>query len=130
MDFTVSGGTVAFPAHVPGQTGFLSGVVTPAFTRSLLEQSVAMLLRNEPEAARAMLYDVVRATLGFGELAKVTNRPESSLRGMLRFDGRVSMDSLAAIYQAISRWLEVSVDVRVATVRKPRRQRPPEPLQQ
>jgi hypothetical protein len=105
------------------QSGCLSGVVTPAFTRSLLEQSVTLLLRNEPEAARAILHDVVRATIGFGELAKVTNRSVSNLRGMLRFEGRVSMDSLAAIYQAISQWLDVSVDVRVAAPRRSRRPR-------
>lgn len=108
---------------LPAPCGCLSGVVTPAFTRSLLEQSVSLLLRNEPEAARAILHDVVRATIGFGELAKVTNRSVANLRAMLRFDGRISMDSLAAIYQAISQWLDVSVDVRVAVAPRPRRSR-------
>lgn len=82
-----------------------------------------MLVRNEPEAARAILHEVVRATIGFDELAKLTDRSVSKLRVMLRFDGRVSMDSLAAIYQAVSQWLNVAVDVRVGVVRRSRRSR-------
>ena len=51
----------------------------PAFARALLDEAATLFLSDEPETARLVLRDLVNATLGFEQLAKVTVMPIKSL---------------------------------------------------
>lgn len=90
----------------------------PEFAKALLDEAATLFLSGEPDAARLILRDLVNATLGFEQLAQLTQKPSKSLHRMLSPKGNPSMDNLAAIFGAVRNWLKVSFDVRVvATTR-------------
>lgn len=85
----------------------------PAFAKALLDEAATLFLSGEPDAARLVLRDLVNATIGFEELAQLTQKPSKSLHRMLSPKGNPSMDNLAAIFSAVRNGLKVSFDVRV-----------------
>lgn len=85
----------------------------PAFAKALLDEAATLFLSGEPDAARLVLRDLVNATIGFEELAQLTQKPSKSLHRMLSSKGNPSMDNLAAIFSAVRNGLKVSFDVRV-----------------
>jgi DNA-binding phage protein len=74
----------------------------PAFAKALLDEATTLLIAGEAETARVILRDLVNATLGFEQLAKMTDVPSKSLHRMLSPKGNPSMDNLAAIFGAVS----------------------------
>jgi DNA-binding phage protein len=74
----------------------------PAFAKELLNEATTLLIAGEAETARLILRDLVNATLGFEQLAKMTDVPSKSLHRMLSPKGNPSMDHLAAIFGALS----------------------------
>ena len=74
----------------------------PAFAKELLDEATTLLISGEAETARVILRDLVNATLGFEQLAKLTDVPSKSLHRMLSPKGNPSMDNLAAIFGAVS----------------------------
>ena len=88
----------------------------PAFARALLDEATALLISGEPETARVILRDLVNATVGFEQLAKLTDVPSKSLHRMLSPKGNPSMDNLAAIFGAVSG--KISRTTRAARRRK------------
>lgn len=74
----------------------------PAFAMELLDEATTLLISGEPETARVILRDLVNATLGFEQLAKLTDVPSKSLHRMLSPKGNPSMDNLAAIFGAVN----------------------------
>ena len=87
----------------------------PKFAKALLDEAATLFLSDEPETARLILLDLVNATLGFEQLAKLTDKPSKSLQRMLSPKGNPSMDNLAAIFGAIGSRLKAGL--RVHTVR-------------
>lgn len=85
----------------------------PAFAKALLDEAATLFLSGEPDSARLILRDLVNATVGFEDLAELTQKPSKSLHRMLSPKGNPSMDNLAAIFDAIRNWLKVTFDVRV-----------------
>lgn len=85
----------------------------PAFAKALLDEAATLFLSGEPDTARLILRDLVNATVGFEQLAQLTQKPSKSLHRMLSQKGNPSMDNLAAIFDAVRGWLKVSFDVRV-----------------
>lgn len=83
----------------------------PAFAKALLDEAATLFLSGEAETARLILRDLVNATLGFEELAEVTDKPSKSLHRMLSSKGNPSMDNLAAIFGAVQRSLGVGLEV-------------------
>ncbi len=83
----------------------------PAFAKALLDEAATLFLSDEPETARVILRDLVNATLGFEQLAKMTATPSKSLHRMLSPKGNPSMDNLAAIFGAIGSRLKVGLRV-------------------
>jgi len=55
----------------------------PAFREMLLEEGVECLLAGEVETGKSILRDYVNATVGFQELAGLTNKSSKSLMRML-----------------------------------------------
>ena len=84
----------------------------PRFAKALLDEAATLFLKDEPETARVILRDLVNATVGFEELAKLTDTPSKSLHRMLSPKGNPSMDNLAAIFGAVSTRLDVALKVR------------------
>jgi DNA-binding phage protein len=73
-----------------------------AFAKELLNEATTLLISGEAETARVILRDLVNATLGFEQLAKLTDVPSKSLHRMLSPKGNPGMDNLAAIFGAVS----------------------------
>ena len=86
----------------------------PAFAKELLDEATQLLINGEAETARVILRDLVNATLGFEQLAKLTDVPSKSLHRMLSAKGNPSMDNLAAIFGAVSS--KISRSARTAKV--------------
>ena len=84
----------------------------PAFARALLDEAATLFLNGEPETARLILRDLVNATVGFGKLAAMTDKPSKSLHRMLSREGNPSMDNLATIFDAVRHELKVGIEVR------------------
>lgn len=84
----------------------------PEFAKTLLDEAATLFLSGEPETARLILRDLVNATLGFEQLAAITDKPSKSLHRMLSQNGNPSMDNLAAIFNAVRSRLNVSLEVR------------------
>lgn len=87
----------------------------PAFAQALLDDAATLFLNGEPETARLILRDLVNATIGFEQLAALTDRPSKSLHRMLSPTGNPSMDNLASIFQAMRGCLNVSLQAKSAT---------------
>jgi len=83
----------------------------PAFAKALLDEAATLFLSNEPETARLILRDLVNATVGFEQLAVLTDKPSKSLHRMLSPKGNPSMDNLAAIFGAVRNRLHVGLEV-------------------
>lgn len=83
----------------------------PEFAKALLDEAATLFLSGEPETARLILRDLVNATLGFEQLAELTDKPSKSLHRMLSPKGNPSMDNLAAIFGAVRTRLKVGLEV-------------------
>jgi DNA-binding phage protein len=90
----------------------------PDFAKALLDEAATLFLNDEPETARIILRDLVNATVGFEQLAKLTDTPSKSLHRMLSAKGNPSMDNLAAIFGAVGNRLSVDLKVRVESTRQ------------
>ena len=83
----------------------------PEFAKALLDEAATLFLSGEPETARLILRDLVNATVGFEQLAVLTDKPSKSLHRMLSPKGNPSMDNLAAIFDAVRARLKVGIEV-------------------
>ena len=83
----------------------------PAFAKAMLDEAATLFLNDDPETARLILRDLVNATVGFEQLAKLTDTPSKSLHRMLSPKGNPSMDNLAAIFGAVGSRLKVGLEV-------------------
>ncbi|HSB24998.1 MAG TPA: transcriptional regulator [Burkholderiaceae bacterium] len=84
----------------------------PAFAQALLNEAATLFLNGEPEAARVILRDLVNATIGFEQLAALTDKPSKSLHRMLSANGNPSMDNLASIFQVMRECLNVNLEAK------------------
>jgi DNA-binding phage protein len=83
----------------------------PTFAEALLNEAATLFFSDEPETSRVVLRDLVNATLGLEQLAKMTATPSDCLQRMLSTKGNPSMNALAAIFSAISSHLKVGLMV-------------------
>ena len=84
----------------------------PAFAQALLDEAATLFLNGEPEATRLILRDLVNATIGFEQLAALTDKPSKSLHRMLSPAGNPSMDNLASIFQVMRECLNVNLQAK------------------
>ena len=87
-----------------------------SFAQALLDEAATLFLNGEPETARLILRDLVNATIGFEQLATMTQKPSKSLHRMLSPTGNPSMDNLAAIFLAMREKLQVSLSAHSVAV--------------
>ena len=83
----------------------------PEFAQAMLDEAATLFLNGEPEITRAVLRDLVNATIGFERLARATRGNSKSLHRMLSASGNPSMDNLAAIFGAVRKALKVRLVV-------------------
>jgi DNA-binding phage protein len=76
----------------------------------VLDEAATLFLNGEPETARLVLRDLVNATIGFEQLATMTDKPSKSLHRMLSPAGNPSMDNLAAIFLVMRECLNASLE--------------------
>ncbi len=81
-----------------------------SFAQALLDEAGTLFLNGEPETARLILRDLVNATMGFEQLATLTDKPSKSLHRMLSPTGNPSMDNLAAIFRVVRDRLQVNFE--------------------
>ncbi len=74
----------------------------PRFREELLTEALNAHLAGESAAGRALLRDLVNATLGFEALARVTGRPAKSLHRMLSAAGNPTSESFFEIVRALA----------------------------
>ena len=87
----------------------------PAFAKALLDEAATLFLNGDPHAARLVLRDLVKASIGFEDLATATKTPSKSLHRMLSGRGNPSMNNLAAIFGVVRKRL--GVDIRAHAVK-------------
>lgn len=90
----------------------------PAFARALLDEAASLMLNGEPRVARALLRDLVNATVGFESLSALIGKPSKSIHRMLSFRGNPCMDNLSAIFGALRKKLRVEMEVRSVEQRR------------
>ena len=84
----------------------------PAFAVALLDEAATLFLNGDPQTARSILRDLVNATIGFEQLAALTDKPSKSLHRMLSPSGNPGMDNLAAIFLTLRECLNVELQAR------------------
>ncbi|WP_052263221.1 helix-turn-helix domain-containing transcriptional regulator [Geobacter pickeringii] len=81
----------------------------PEFAQVLLNEAVTLFLSGDAETAKLVLRDLVNATVGFERLAEDIHKPSKSLHRMLSKAGNPTMESLSAIFAAITNFLKVNI---------------------
>src|SRR5205809_6367463 len=75
----------------------------PRFREALLPEAINAFLRGDTAAGKAILRDLVNATLGFEKLAAAIKKPSKSLHRMLAPRGNPSTENLFSIVSALQK---------------------------
>ncbi len=86
----------------------------PAYAQALLDEALTLLLNGEPDTAKAILRDLVNATIGFEGLAAGLGKPSKSVHRMLSRTGNPTIENFSSIIVAIKRWLGVEIHAMVS----------------
>lgn len=63
----------------------------PAFATALLDEAATLFLKSEPETARLIVRDLVKAPIAFENSATETSKPSKSLPRKLSGKGNLSI---------------------------------------
>ena len=85
-----------------------------AFRKALLTESVNAYLGGDEATGKAVLRDVINATVGFEQLAADLQRPSKSLHRMLSPGGNPSTANFFAILQVLQKRTGVRLTVKAA----------------
>ena len=66
----------------------------PAFRQAMLSEGVEAMISGDTRTGKAILRDYINASIGFGELAEVTDIPAKSLMRMFGAKGNPRADNL------------------------------------
>jgi DNA-binding phage protein len=83
----------------------------PHFREALLTEAINAYLGGDTAAGKAILRDLVNATLGFEELAKEIKKPSKSLHRMLAARGNPSTENFFGIVRALQKKTRVKLRV-------------------
>ncbi len=86
----------------------------PAFRKALFTEALNAYLTGEEATGKAVLKDLINATIGFEELARLVNRPSKSLHRMLGPNGNPNAANFFAIVRALQKKVGVRLTVRAA----------------
>lgn len=83
----------------------------PRFRESLFTEAMNAYLGGDTGTGKAVLRDLVNATVGFEELAAVLKKPSKSLHRMLAPHGNPSTENFFGIVQALQKKTRVRLQV-------------------
>lgn len=86
----------------------------PDFTKSLLTEAMNAWLEGDAATGKAVLRDLIHATLGFEQLAAQLGKSSKSLHRMLGPQGNPSTANFFAILQALQASIGVKLTVAAA----------------
>jgi DNA-binding phage protein len=84
------------------------------FRTTLFTEAMNAYLAGDTESGKAMLRDLINATVGFEGLALEINKPSKSLHRMLAPRGNPNTDNFFAIVSALQKRTKVKLRVRAA----------------
>jgi hypothetical protein len=85
-----------------------------AFRKELLREGIESFLSGDVETGKTILRDYINATVGFRELAEVTNRSPKSLMRMFSPSGNPQARNLFEIMEYLQKKEKVRFKVRAA----------------
>ena len=85
----------------------------PRFREALLTEAINAYLGGDTAAGKAILRDLVNATLGFEELAAEIKKPSKSLHRMLAPRGNPSTENFFSIVSALQKKTRMKLRVTV-----------------
>lgn len=83
----------------------------PRFLEALFTEAINAYLAGETAAGKAILRDLVNATVGFEELAATVEKPSKSLHRMLAPRGNPSTENFFGIVSALQKKMRVKLRV-------------------
>ncbi|HBR51302.1 MAG TPA: transcriptional regulator [Nitrospira sp.] len=83
----------------------------PRFRESLFTEAMNAYLGGDTGTGKAILRDLVNATVGFEDLAHMLKKPSKSLHRMLAPHGNPSTENFFAIVQALQKKTRVRLQV-------------------
>lgn len=86
----------------------------PAFRKALFTEALNAYLTGDEDTGRAALKDLINATIGFEELARLVDKPSKSLYRMLCPHGNPNTANFFAIVRALQKTAGVRLTVRAA----------------
>ena len=85
----------------------------PEFRTGLLQEGIECLLAGDLETGKTLLRDYINATIGFEELAVLTNKSPKSLMRMFSPKGNPRADNLFGVIRQLQEKEGVYFEVRV-----------------
>jgi DNA-binding phage protein len=86
----------------------------PEFRDALLEEAVSLLVTGDVETGKAVLRNLINATIGFEALARETGTPSKSLMRMLGPTGNPTANKLFAVIHALQKNEGIALTVSAA----------------
>ena len=86
----------------------------PHFREALFTEAIGAYLRGDAATGRAILRDLVNATLGFERLAAEIQKPSKSVHRMLSSRGNPSSDTFFRIVDALQKRTRIRLRVTAA----------------
>ena len=83
----------------------------PRYREALFTEAINAYLDGETKAGKAILRDLVNATVGFEELAAVLRKPSKSLHRMLAPHGNPNTENFFGIVNALQKKARVKLRV-------------------
>ena len=78
----------------------------PAFRKALFKEAMDAYLAGDEVTGKAILKDLIHATIGFEELARLVDKPSKSLHRMLGPSGNPRAANFFAIVRALQKEVE------------------------
>ena len=86
----------------------------PAFRKALFTEALNAYLNGDEATGKAVLKDLINATVGFDDLAHLVDKPSKSLHRMLGPKGNPNAANFFAIVRALQRKVGIRLTVRAA----------------
>jgi DNA-binding phage protein len=90
------------------------------FAEALLEEAVQAMLGGELDVARSLIRDVIKGSIGYAELSRLTGTPEKSLIRMFGPSGNPTAANMVGVLDQLQRYSGVSLQVKSVRVPKKR----------
>lgn len=94
---------------------------SPRLAKKFLRESAQTLIAGDDAVARALIRDVIKATIGYAKLSKRTGTPETSLVRMFGPNGNPTAANLCNVLVQLQKQNRVRFEVRMVRLTDKRR---------